>query len=266
MIEITRECDDCPDLQDVLKDIDCTLLDLSKNFHSSIIYGVETFFDQALYTRLLRWKRIITGRIYNCHYPCSLYSPNELLTIPRLLSYKKECSRCPECEEIVTTTTTTTFPPSPASCVTYFVYAELQTGTSIQYPYSYIDCEGGLVTGTISQYQALNICAIESSLSINLDIFTVLQYVGCFIVPEACKCTLLFNEETDEGVVPYVFSYSDCADNEFTNIPLDFQEGTYICVKPSTLVTNFSFTLTGTDPCTDECLSPATTTTTTTSP
>lgn len=258
MIEITRECDDCPDLQHVLKDIDCTLLDLSKNFHASIIYGVETFFDQVLYTRLLHWKRIITGRLYNCNYPCSLYTPNELLTIPRLLSYKTDCSRCPECEEIITTTTTTQFPPPISNCVTVMVLPF--AGIDTDYPYSYIDCEGALQTGLMGADDILNVCMIEHSLSIDPR-FIVSQYADdCNVIDFGCICALLTNTEESEGVVPYIYSYEDCNGGVFTDISIPFGTFVYLCHSPMSLVTNFRHTIEYFSPCSDECSFSTTTT------
>jgi len=265
MNPITRECQDCPDLQELLSDIDCTLLDLSKNKYNSIIYGIDNCCDDGLFQMLLNYKRILTARTYNVHYPCYLYSSNELLSRVRLLTYKTDCSRCPECEEIIETTTT--LPPPTANCATYLVEPTLaaQTGLPDFYPYSYINCEGGLVTGILTQYQVLNICAIQYSITIDTSIFTVTEYdTSCNIVPEDCVCGLLTNEETDPGVDPYLFSYTDCASNVFTDITLTQQNSLDICVRRSTLDANFAYSLTNNGACIDDC--PTTTTTTTTLP
>lgn len=261
MNPITRECQDCPDLQELLSDIDCTLLDLSKNQYYSIVYGVESCCNEILFQALLNYKRIITARTHNSHYPCYEYSSNEILSKARLLSYKTDCSRCPECEEVIETTTTTTFPPPPTSCVSYLVTPSpfSQVGLPVQYPYSYIDCEGALIVGMLTQYQVLNICAVQGSVSINPTVFVVTEYdTECNIVPEACICGLLKNEETDEGVVPYEFSYSDCNGNDFVDVPLDFQETTNICVRRSTLITNFNYSIINNGACIEDC--PTTTT------
>lgn len=252
MNPVTRECNDCPDLQKLLSYIDCTILDLTQSKYNSIVYGVKECVDSDLLKDLENYKRIITARLYNSHYPCYTFSSNELLSKVRLLAYKTNCSRCPECEEV--TTTTTTLPPPAPSCYSYLVSAEVQTGMSEQYPYSYINCDGDVVIGTISQYQALNICAVRNSVVIDTSVFTIMEYSNtCEVVPETCTCSEITNEETDPGVEAYVFSYSDCDGNDYVDVPLLEQTSTFICVKPSTLVTNFNFSLTIGDPCTDAC-------------
>jgi len=258
---ITKECEDCSNLQEVLSYIECTLLDLAKKKYSSLAYGVKTCFSQELFNDLSYWKRIVEARIYNCSYPCSEFSSNDILAKARILAYNIDCSRCPECEEVIVPTTTTTFPPDESRCVSYLVEGIEPTGDSVQYPYSYINCSGNFISGSISQYQGLNICAIENSVFINTSVFSITQYADeCSIVPEACICVLLTNEETEEGVAPYKFSYEDCADNIFTDIPLDFQESTNICVRPSTFFNNFAFSMINNGPCIEDC--PTTTTTT----
>jgi len=261
MNPITRECQDCPNLQELLSDIDCTILNLSQSKYNSIVYGVAGCCNPTLLQTLLAYKRIITARTYNPHYPCSLYTSNELLSKARLLAYKTNCSRCPECEEVITPSTT--LPPPPGGeCYSYLVYPGPQTQTEpIQYPYSYINCEGALVTGTINQYQTLNICAIRYSIVINPILFIISEYApGCGPVPEPCLCVEITNEEEDQGVVPYVFSYSDCDDNDYEDVELDYGDSMFICLKRSTITTNFKFSLVLGDECTHEC--PITTTTT----
>lgn len=179
MNPITRECQDCPDLQKVLADIDCTLLDLSLSKYNSVIYGVDSCCSKDLYRTLVNYKRIITARLYNPHYPCSQFTSNELLSKIRLLTNKTNCSRCPECEEVLTTTTTTVFPPG--ECVTYFVSSQFIDILPIEYPYSYLDCEGIMHTGTMQCFETLNICATKDSVVIN-TIFDIVQYsTGCNI-------------------------------------------------------------------------------------
>ncbi len=262
MNPITRECQDCQDLEKVLSDIDCTLLDLVQSHYNALVYGTKDCCNESLYQSLLNYRRIVEARTYNPNYPCSVYSSNEILGKARLLSYKTDCSRCPECEELGTTTTT--LPPPPGGiCVTYLVAPTplSQTGLPTPYPYSYIDCSGGLVTGVLTQYQVLNICAIRNSITINPLIFSVTEYAeDCSIEPEDCICATLTNEETDPGVAPYAFSYTDCADNTFTDVPLLEQAFTDICVRRSTLVTNFAYSLLNNGACIDDC--PTTTTTT----
>lgn len=258
---IAKECEDCLDLQTVYADLQCTLLDLTKNKYNSLVFGVKTPFSQEKYSLILAYMRIINARLYKCSYPCSTYSNNEILSRARLLVYKTDCSRCPECEEITTTTTTSYTPPE---CFTYLVepYLEQQTGAPVEYPYSYVDCDGNAVIGMLTQYQVLNICALENSISVNPTIFSVTEYAtGCNIVPEDCVCGLITNEETDPGVVPYVFSYDDCNGNTFTDVSLEEQDFMDICVRRSTLVTNFKYSLVNNGACIEDC--PTTTTTAT---
>lgn len=248
MNPITRECEDCADLKEVLSFLECTILDQSKEFYHGHIYGTKNCYSSSLYNLLLRWKRIISSRLYNPSYPCSEFCSNDLLAKARLLSYIIDCSRCPECEEVITTTTTTTFPPDEGRCVTVLVLPFPGIGDTL-YPYSYIDCEGGIQTGTLGEGDNLNVCMIEFSLVIDPR-FIVLQYAdGCNILPEDCACALLTNTETDTGVSPYVFSYNDCDGGVFTDVSLDFGDSISICVLPSTLVTNFRHTIQYFTPC-----------------
>lgn len=253
MNPITRECEDCASLQDVLADIDCTLLDVTNRKYNALIYNTQDCCNEELYNDLIWWKRIITGRLYNCFYPCSSYTSNELLSYVRLLTYKTRCSRCPECEEIIPSTTTTTFPPGEGVCVSYLVICPSPEGNSVNVPYSYIDCEGVLVTGVINQYQALNICAVEHSVVVT-NTFTVTLYdTECDIVPEDCLCMTMTNIEEGPGVEPYVFSYEDCDGGIFTDLPLDFGDTTQICYRPSTLVLNFGINGIMGGACIDTC-------------
>lgn len=248
MNPITRECQDCPDLQELLADIDCTILDLVNSKYNSVIYGVEGCCNPRLLKSLVHYKEIITARTYNPNYPCGVFSNNELLSKVRLLAYKTNCSKCPECEEIITTTTT-----QANTCYSYLVNIAEPTGMSELYPYSYVNCSGNVISGSISQYQALNICALRNTISIN-PIFTIQEYAeGCEIVPETCSCSEITNEETDPGTVPYVFSYSDCDDNVYTDVSLTKGMSTFICVKPSTLTTNFNFSMVIGEECVDSC-------------
>jgi hypothetical protein len=261
MNPITRECQDCPDLQEVLSDIDCTIVDLSKNKYNSVAYGIEDCFNENLYKALVHYKQIITARLYNPHYPCYEFSSNELLAKARLLAYKTDCSRCPECEEVIETTTTTTFPPSTCHSSLVEPGPLAGVGLPVLYPYSYLNCAGGVVNGVLTQYQVLNICALENSISINPLIFVITDYSeGCEVVPETCVCATLKNEETDPGVAPYEFSYEDCGSGVFVDIPLLEQASVDICVKRSTLVANFAYSLINNGACVENC--PETTTTT----
>lgn len=252
MNPITRECQDCADLQKVLSDVDCTILDLSQNKYNSVTYGVKECCNETLFQALSRYKRIITGRLYNPDYPCGEYSSNEILSKARLLTYKTNCSRCPECEEI--STTTTTLPPPPGGqCVTILVRI-LDTEAGGEYPYSYLDCQGDLQTGSLHVNDYLNICVIQGSFVID-SAFYILEYAeDCDIIPGGtCICATLHNTETDQGVVPYKYSYHDCDGGVFTDIPLDFGESVDICVNPNTLITNFAHKLTYHAPCVDAC-------------
>lgn len=252
MNPITRECQDCQDLEEVLSYIDCTLLALSQEFYNSVVYGVKTCCNDGLYQSLLAYKRIITARTHNSHYPCYEYSSNEILGKARLLAYKTNCSRCPECEEVLTTTTTTTFPPG--ACVTVLVRLIDTTITSGSYPYSYINCEGEIVTGNLAYNSFLNVCIIDNSFVIS-PIFSIVKYdEGCNLLPGGtCACTRLTNTETESGVVAYKYSYHDCDGGVFTDVLLDFGDSVDICLNPNTLTTNFAHTLQYSAPCIDSC-------------
>lgn len=247
MNPITKECEDCADLKEVLSFLECTILDQSKEFYHGTIYGTKNCYSSSLYNLLLRWKRIISSRLYNPSYPCSEFCSNDLLTKARLISYITDCSRCPECEEVITTTTTTTSIVN-GRCVTVLVLPFPGIGITL-YPYSYIDCEGIVQTGTLGEGDSLNVCMVEFSLVIDPR-FIISQYADdCDIIVGGCVSTTLTNLETDAGVSPYAFSYSNCGGGDFSDIPLDFGDSVIICLNPTTLVTNFRYSLTLASPC-----------------
>ncbi len=198
---ITRECDDCSSLQQILEDIDCTILDLITHKYNQLIYGVDIYCKEALYDALIVYKRILTARLYNCVYPCSPYNTNEILSKARLLVYKTNCSRCPECEEIIIPSTTTTFPPDEGRCVTYL----LNFVGDATYPYSYIDCEGSIQTGSLNSGEFLNICAIQYSIVISPNVTIIQTANDCSLT--SCYSYLLTNIR-ESGAASY--NYTTC--------------------------------------------------------
>lgn len=175
MNPITRECQDCPDLQELLADIECTILDLVNNKYNSVIYGVKGCCNTKLLKSLIHYKEIITARTYNPNYPCGVFSNNELLSKARLLAYKTNCSKCPECEEIFTTTTTL---PTVTTCVTYLIQ-QVGGEFSPSILFNYISCEGVISQGSIGGGQPeQEICALRGSLTLSPTLYTEIA-IGC---------------------------------------------------------------------------------------
>src|SRR4051812_31680608 len=62
-------CTNCQSLQQLLCQIDESLYQRIRNKWYSVIYNADTYFNSSVYKDLLRYKRIVQGRIYNPSYP-----------------------------------------------------------------------------------------------------------------------------------------------------------------------------------------------------
>ena len=97
MINNISTCTYCSDLNKVLSQIDCTLRNMIKNKYNVLSYNVTLSFNDRMYRDLIRYKRIITNRLFNPTYPSKLASVDVILTKASLLIDKNKCSVCPEC-------------------------------------------------------------------------------------------------------------------------------------------------------------------------
>jgi hypothetical protein len=103
------QCDNCDALKKAYDKVECTILELMRNKLSNISYNVSLYYDQALVNKLVRYKRVITNRLYNPKYPCSQISTQDLVTLAVTTAYMgPDCSSCPKCFPPIPTTTTTT--------------------------------------------------------------------------------------------------------------------------------------------------------------
>lgn len=167
----TKECEDCNDLQKVLSYIDCTILDIVLKRYNKLIYGTKDCCNDELYNSLVKYKEVITNRLYNCSYPCVPFSSNEILSKARLLAYKTDCSRCPECEEIIN------FPTGNCLCAT-LTNTETIEGV-IPYRFSYSDCNGqDFVDIPLALQQSTSICVNPDTLVTNFS-HTLITYSPC---------------------------------------------------------------------------------------
>lgn len=97
MKSVLNQCTSCGSLRSLLDGIECTLLYLAKNKDNSLKYNVDTYFDQELFTKLVRYKRVLNRRIYDCDYPCSTIKTSRLIALVSHLVFRENCSLCPDC-------------------------------------------------------------------------------------------------------------------------------------------------------------------------
>lgn len=98
MHTLLKECEACSDLSHLLKQIDCTILYLSKNRDFSIKYNVELYFNQNEFNDLVRYKRIVERRIYSCNYPDATIKTSDIIAYATKLAFRDgNCSQCESC-------------------------------------------------------------------------------------------------------------------------------------------------------------------------
>lgn len=119
-----EECQSCSSFDSLLKSIDCTILDMSKNKYYSLIYNSELYFDESLFKQLLRYKRILNNRIVKPKYGNPKVDAQDLIGYVKRLIYKENCSLCQDCFPELSTTTTTLQPGSTTT------YTSTSTSTS----------------------------------------------------------------------------------------------------------------------------------------
>lgn len=84
--------------KDLLDRIECSVLFMIKKKQAILVYNLEDSFDEDRYKDLLRYKRVINNRIYDCNYPCSsIDSPTLIEKVNQLAFREGNCSQCITC-------------------------------------------------------------------------------------------------------------------------------------------------------------------------
>lgn len=142
-------------------------------------------------------------------------------------------------------------PEDSAPCVTYLITSS--TGVDADYEYTYRDCDNTLQAGTIGLGDHITICAIRGTVEINNNFLVVEVLDTCNLSEENCYCFTLTNVETETGIISYKYSYTNCDGDTFTDQSDLADPGSFttICARPTSIATNFGFSLVKTGLCTD---------------
>lgn len=80
----TKDCSTCSTLKCLLPLIDKKLEKLIKNKWNTDSYAASLYFDDNVYSILLRYKRIISKRIFNPKYPSGEFDSQDLISKVKL--------------------------------------------------------------------------------------------------------------------------------------------------------------------------------------
>jgi hypothetical protein len=94
---ILTECKDCNSLKDQLNKLKCTLLLKTKKKYHALIYNLAYKKQDDKIKDVIRWQKLIEKRIYNCSYPDSAFTNQDILLKLNNISVKDDCSQCPTC-------------------------------------------------------------------------------------------------------------------------------------------------------------------------
>lgn len=139
-------CENCDVLYDMYSQLECSILQFSKNKWTNQSYNTDLYFDLDHFRDLLRLKRIVQKRLQNQNYPCDRWTTQDLVGyIVKNLYKSHSCIPCP-CKEFTnfletsttsTTSTSTTFPfipPTPPSTSTTTTLLPPITSTTTTLP------------------------------------------------------------------------------------------------------------------------------------
>lgn len=182
-------CTTCGTLEELLSDIDCTIIYNATKKYNSIVYNLEACLNSRLLRDLLRYKRILNNRLYDATYPCSSIAVDKIITQASLIVREEDCSRCKECDiEVLpsttsTTTTTTTSTTTSTTTTSYPVYCSRYRVTGnpeapfdADYNLTYLPCGGDRpnpVTIVINSQETIDLCCVPDTISVD-NYFTVI--------------------------------------------------------------------------------------------
>jgi len=183
-------CTTCGSLEELLSDIDCTIIYNASKKYNSIAYNLGICLNSRLLRDLLRYKRILNNRLYDATYPCSSIPVNKIINQASFIVREEDCSRCKECDievlesttttstttSTTTTTTSTTTTSYPSNCSRYRVGVFPEIPFSATFNLTYSPC--GIdrptpVTITINTKEVIDLCCVPDSISVD-SLFSVI--------------------------------------------------------------------------------------------
>ena len=181
-------CTTCGTLEELLSDIDCTIVYNAVKKYNSIAYNLGVCLNSRLLRDLLRYKRILNNRLYDATYPCSSISVDKIITQASFIVREEDCSRCKECDIDVlpsttsttsttttSTTTSTTTTSYPVYCSRYRVAGNPQAPFDADYNLTYLPCgidRPNPITIVINSQETIDLCCVPDTISVD-NYFTV---------------------------------------------------------------------------------------------
>lgn len=150
-----KQCTDCGSLLSLYNKVICSIFQLIKEKWIAKTYNTDYCFNDCLYSKLLRLKRILYKRLYNQKYPSDSYSNQDIISLVTRSLYKQnECPNCP-CED---------FTNFIADCKCYSL-TNLHGPLGVTILFTYKDCTGATIDSGVDPQQTINVCALENSIS-----------------------------------------------------------------------------------------------------
>lgn len=92
------ECTNCNELSTLYNKLECTILYLAQNKWQTLAYNTSAYFDQKLFNKLVRYKRIVGERMHNCTYPAPDIKTADIINQAALIAFRDgNCSQCESC-------------------------------------------------------------------------------------------------------------------------------------------------------------------------
>lgn len=100
MHSVLVKCESCNDLSILYKKIECSILYMIQRKHAIQKYNLEDNLNQEKWDDLVRYKRIIGNRIYDCSYPSDCIKTSSIIEKASQLAFKEDnCSQCELCNQ-----------------------------------------------------------------------------------------------------------------------------------------------------------------------
>ena len=99
-------CKECAEIQPLIDQINCKLLELSKSAYNNIVYGLGIPINHTAVFDLLNYKRILEYKKVNEHYACQFTVNMIANKIKKYVTGCKQGCKCSEGDLTPTTTTT----------------------------------------------------------------------------------------------------------------------------------------------------------------
>jgi len=79
MSNLLTFCSNCQSLKNLLDKIDTSLYKRIKGKWTNVIYGTDVYFNEGVYTDLVRYKSILQKKIINPSYPDSRIDTQDII-------------------------------------------------------------------------------------------------------------------------------------------------------------------------------------------